>query len=92
MTRGQGFYAEVDGLELKVEVREDGWYYRLLQIKGGKVLLDWTSAPAPGTSPYQEPEDVKFEAVTTAMGLLKRSDDPHKFFRELTWHSYGPGH
>jgi len=92
VTFGQGFYSEIDGLQLKVEVRDGGWYYAVLNTKGGTAPVNWTPGPAPSTVPYQEPEDVKFEALTTAMALLGRSDDPHAVFQALKWRAYGPGH
>jgi hypothetical protein len=91
MTRGQGFSVDFDGLHLQVEVREEGWHYRIGRIRGGEIH-PWTSGPAPGTEQYQEPEGTKFEALTTAIGILHRIDDPHAVFETLRWRAYGPGH
>ena len=89
MKMGEGFSAELDGLHMVVQVMEDGWYYRIIPTKGGTALLDWTRGPAPSTSNYQEPEDVKFEAITSAIGLLSRKDDPHELLRRLQWRQFG---
>ena len=92
MTLGQGFSVEFDGLYLKVEAMAEGWHYSITPVKGGAPLQRWTSGPAPGTEQYQEPEGTKFVALTTAMGILQRKDDPHTVFASLIWRAYGPGH
>jgi hypothetical protein len=94
MTLGQGYSAEFDGLYLQVETMQEGLQYRITKIGGGGgEVLPWTNGPAPGSEQYHEPpEGTKFEALTMAMGILKRSDDPHKVFEMLEWRPYGPGH
>jgi hypothetical protein len=92
MALGQGFSTDYNGLHLKVEAMQDGWYYRIVQVKDSTIRVDWTAGLGRGTSKYQEPEDIKFEALTTAMGLMDAQDDPHNVFEALRWHPYGPGH
>jgi hypothetical protein len=92
MTRGQGFSTELDGFHLRVEAMAEGWQFSIRRIEGGEPLVAWTNGPAPSTASYAEPEGTKFEAVTTAMGILQRADDPHAIFQNLTWRRYGPGH
>ena len=48
-----GYSADLDGLHLQAEVLDDGWYYRI--SKSGKgTVKDWTPAPAPSASKYEE--------------------------------------
>lgn len=80
---------DLDGLHLQAEVLDDGWYYRI--SKSGKgTVKDWTPAPAPSASKYEELEDVKFEAVVSALGILHKSDDPHEVFSTVVWRPYDP--
>ena len=89
MKIGEGFYTDLGDLHLIVQVMQDGWYYRIVQPKDKKICVDWALGPGPSTSPYQEPEDIKYEAMTTAMSLLGMKDDPHAIFRSLRWKQFG---
>jgi hypothetical protein len=93
LTAGMGYHANLDGLHLEVEVREEGWYYRILKVKGTLFLVDWTLPTHPSVSDYGEPENAKFDAVSRALLELRRMEaDPHEVFRTTEWTKYGPGH
>src|SRR5690242_537475 len=90
LTKGLGYHTNFNGLHLEVEVRDDGWQYRAVLIKGNQVLKNWTIPQHPSTTEYQEPENAKFEAISYALGELgKTKEDPHEVLRRTTWTPYG---
>lgn len=90
---GKGFHTDIDGLHLHVEVRYEGWMYRIIQPKGNETLKDWTLPPHTSTGKYTDPEHTKFHAVSDALLKLNRPhDDPDEVFWKLEWRPYGPGH
>ncbi len=92
LRRGTGFHTDVDALHLEVEVRHEGWNYRILKTTRNEVIKNWTLPPHAGTSKYGEPENTKFHAISEALIALRRLDDPHKVLAEAGWTPYGPGH
>jgi hypothetical protein len=84
-----GYQADLGGLHLKVEVRDDGWQYTVIRVKGNMVLKDWTISPHASTTEYSEPENTKFQAVSWALMELGRTqENPHEMFRQINWTAY----
>ena len=92
LTKGLGYHTNLGGLHVEVEVRDDGWQYRILRIKKNQVLKDWALAQHPSTTEYSEPENTKFQAVSHALlELGQTGEDPHEVFRKTKWTQYGSG-
>ena len=93
LERGLGYHTDIDGLHVEVEVRDEGWQYRILRVKANVVLKDWTIPQHASTTEYGEPENTKFQAVSHALIELGRTgEDPHEIFSKTQWTRYGSGH